>query len=128
MKHDVDTVLLVCWTRRQHGGASGLGQNLAASAGYKQTGQQVVDAWMSEESDYNPSSPTYSHFTREYAEHRLVAYASSKHGADLSSYSPRSQRSFGNLLLLSDAIKLPAASSSTQMAPRLSPVSAQVTS
>lgn len=42
-----------------------MGQNLAASAGYKQTGQQVVDAWMSEEKDYNPSNPTYSHFTRE---------------------------------------------------------------
>lgn len=43
-----------------------MGQNLAASAGYKQTGQQVVDAWMSEEKDYNPSNPTYSHFTREF--------------------------------------------------------------
>lgn len=42
-----------------------MGQNLAASAGYKQTGQNVVDAWMSEEKDYNPSSPSYSHFTRE---------------------------------------------------------------
>jgi hypothetical protein len=43
-----------------------MGQNLAASAGFKQTGQQVVDAWMSEEKDYNPASPSYSHFTREY--------------------------------------------------------------
>lgn len=49
---------------REHGGASGLGQNLAASAGYRQTGQQVVDAWMSEESDYDPANPTFSHFTR----------------------------------------------------------------
>lgn len=57
--------VFVVYVYRQHGGASGMGQNLAASAGYKQTGQQVVDAWMSEEKDYNPSNPTYSHFTRE---------------------------------------------------------------
>ncbi|KAK9898214.1 PR-1-like protein [Cystobasidium minutum MCA 4210] len=48
----------------QHGGAPNLGQNLAASAGYRQTGQQAVNGWMSEESDYDPSNPTYSHFTQ----------------------------------------------------------------
>jgi hypothetical protein len=50
--------------QRQHGGNPNQGQNLAASAGYKQSGQQIVDAWMSEEKDYDPSNPTYSHFTR----------------------------------------------------------------
>lgn len=42
-----------------------MGQNLAASAGFKQTGPEVVGAWMSEEKDYNPASPSYSHFTRK---------------------------------------------------------------
>ena len=43
-----------------------MGQNLAASAGFKQTGPEVVGAWMSEEKDYNPASPSYSHFTRKF--------------------------------------------------------------
>lgn len=52
----------------QHGGANGAGQNLAAAGGTggsaSQTGQQVVDAWMSEEAQYDPNNPTYSHFTQ----------------------------------------------------------------
>lgn len=56
----------------EHGGNSGIaggaGQNLAAGgssqATASQSGQKVVDMWMSEEKDYNPSSPTYSHFTQ----------------------------------------------------------------
>lgn len=51
-----------------HGGHAGLGQNLAAAGGTggsaRQSGQSVVDAWMSEEKDYDPSNPTYSHFTQ----------------------------------------------------------------
>lgn len=57
---------------REHGGNPGLGQNLASSAGYRQTGQQTVDAWMSEESDYDPANPVHSHFTRMY--HLLILH------------------------------------------------------
>lgn len=63
---NTDAEYLTCLAYRAHGGAPGLGQNLAASAGYKQTGQQVVDYWMSEEADYDPSNPTHSHFTRMF--------------------------------------------------------------
>lgn len=56
----------------EHGGNSGIkggaGQNLAAGGSSQstasQSGQKVVDMWMAEEKDYNPSSPTYSHFTQ----------------------------------------------------------------
>lgn len=56
----------------EHGGNSGIaggaGQNLAAGASSgataSQSGQAIVDMWMAEEKDYNPKSPTYSHFTQ----------------------------------------------------------------
>ena len=57
---------------QEHGGNSGIaggaGQNLAAGASSaataSQSGQAIVDMWMAEEKDYNPKSPTYSHFTQ----------------------------------------------------------------
>ena len=49
-----------------------MGQNLAASAGFKQNGAEVVGAWMSEEKDYNPANPSYSHFTRKLPFLRLT--------------------------------------------------------
>lgn len=46
----------------------GAGQNLAAGAStattVSQSGQAIVNAWMAEEKDYDPSNPTYSHFTQ----------------------------------------------------------------
>jgi len=52
-----------------HGGyPSGTGQNLAAGASSAsvatQSPETVVNMWMAEEKDYNPSAPVYSHFTQ----------------------------------------------------------------
>ncbi|CAD6581467.1 MAG: hypothetical protein CYPHOPRED_001584 [Cyphobasidiales sp. Tagirdzhanova-0007] len=52
----------------EHGGADGAGQNLASEGGTggsaSESGSQVVAAWMSEESAYDPANPVYSHFTQ----------------------------------------------------------------